>query len=271
MNTRRINARCQKTNCMKTDRAGGTDPRSGARYSSPLVRKTRRRICAVIPVKETSKAKQRLAGAFSRTQRQQLALAMLEDVLAALAATAELASILVVTLDRQAVAIAARYGAEVSSEAAGDGHTAAVAAAALRLDAGGLDMLALPADIPLVQSEDIQHLLAVHTDAVGRRVRGFSIVPSRDERGSNAVLCSPAGAVPLRFGDNSFFPHLAAARACGIEPVVARLPRVALDIDAPDDVALLLATHARSRTHALLGHWRRSGRDAISTFGATSA
>jgi 2-phospho-L-lactate guanylyltransferase len=218
--------------------------------------KTRRKICAVVPVKESSEAKQRLAGVFSRAQRRQLAHAMLEDVLAALAATAELASILVVTLDRAAADLAARYGAQVSDEGAGDGHTAAVAAAALRLDAHGWDMLTVPADIPLVRSEDVQHLLAVHGNAVARGARGFSIVPARDECGSNAVLCSPAGAVPLRFGNNSFLPHLAAAKACGIEPVVVRLPRVALDIDAPDDVALLLATHAPTRTHALLGHWR---------------
>jgi 2-phospho-L-lactate guanylyltransferase len=217
---------------------------------------TRRKICAVVPVKESSKAKQRLAGVLSRAQRQQLAHAMLEDVLAALASTAELASILVVTVDRALADIAARYGAQVLDEGAGDGHTAAVAAAAHRLDADGLDMLTLPADIPLVQSEDIQRLLAAHGDAVEGGARGFSIVPARDECGSNAVLCSPAGAVPLRFGNNSFFPHLAAAKACGIEPIVVHLPRIALDIDAPDDVALLLAMHARTRTHALLGHWR---------------
>jgi len=215
-----------------------------------------RKICAVVPVKESSEAKQRLAGALSRAQRQQLAHAMLEDVLAALAATVELASILVVTVDQGASGIAARYGAEICDQAARDGHTGAVAAAALRLDARGLDMLTVPADIPLVQSKDIRRLLAVHRNAVECGARGFSIVPARDERGSNAVICSPAGAVPLRFGDDSFFPHLAAAKACGIEPVVVRLARVALDIDTPEDVALLLAMPASTRTQALLGHWR---------------
>jgi 2-phospho-L-lactate guanylyltransferase len=239
-------------------------------YMKTYYMKTRRKICAVVPVKDSSEAKQRLAGVLSRAQRQQLAHAMLEDVLAALASTAELASILVVTVDRAAADIAARYGAQVSDEGAGDGHTAAVAAAALRLGSLGLDMLTVPADIPLVQSEDVQHLLAVHGDAVARGTRGFSIVPAWDERGSNAVLCSPAGAVPLRFGDDSFSPHLAAAKACGIEPVVVHLARVALDIDAPDDVARLLAMPARTRTHAMLGQWRDRGKDAVSVFDVTS-
>jgi 2-phospho-L-lactate guanylyltransferase len=86
--------------------------------------------------------------------------------------------------------------------------------------------------------------------------RAFTIVPAHDERGSNAVLCSPAGAVPLRFGEDSFFPHLAAAKARAVEPEVVRLPRIALDIDTPQDLALLLGTPARTCAHALLRRWR---------------
>ena len=77
-----------------------------------------RRICAVVPVKEGAKAKQRLARVLNHGQRRQLAQAMLEDVLRALAATNELASILVVTADRGAAEIATRYRAEISEEAA---------------------------------------------------------------------------------------------------------------------------------------------------------
>src|SRR3974390_3722673 len=62
-----------------------------------------RRVCAVVPVKDARHAKARLAGVLSGAQRTQLAHAMLEDVLIALAATAaDLASILVVTVDRKA-------------------------------------------------------------------------------------------------------------------------------------------------------------------------
>lgn len=211
-------------------------------------------IHAVVPVKDTRQAKQRLAGVLDRAQREELALAMLEDVLAALARVDELAGILVVTADAAAAAIAARYRAAVMDEGAHDGHTGAVAAAARRLTGDG--MLAVPGDIPLLEPDDVRRLISAHREAMRHGGRTFIIAPAHDERGSNAVLCSPAGAVPLRFGEDSFFPHLAAAKARGIEPAVLRLPRIALDIDTPQDLALLLGTHARTRAHVLLRRWR---------------
>jgi 2-phospho-L-lactate/phosphoenolpyruvate guanylyltransferase len=222
-----------------------------------------RKICAVVPVKETGRAKQRLARILSRQQRQLLVQAMFEDVLTALTQTTGLAAILVSTADRGIAAIADSYGARVLEEGATDGHSAAVAAAAARLDAAGYDMLTLPADIPLVHPEDISHLLLVHREATQYESPGFTIVPARDERGSNAVLCSPARAVPLQFGENSFLPHLAAAKGRGIEPVVVKLPRVALDVDTPDDLKLLLQERAPTRTHALLTLWDQARIHAV--------
>ena len=228
------------------------------------------KLCAVVPVKKAGDAKQRLASVLRPSERAQLAHAMLEDVLAALAATTGIASMLVVTADREAAGIAARFGAEVTAEQAQAGHTAAVSHAAARLAGRGLDMLALPADIPLVQPDDIAHLLALHGQAIERGTPLFAIVPARDERGSNAVICSPATAIPLRFGDDSFIAHLAAARARGIEPTIARLPRIALDIDRPDDLAALLAAAASTRTRALLHSWRKNGLAALGAAGARS-
>jgi 2-phospho-L-lactate/phosphoenolpyruvate guanylyltransferase len=215
---------------------------------------TRPIIHAVVPVKDTRQAKQRLAGVLDRAQRQELALAMLEDVLAVLARVDEVAGILVVTADAAAAAIAARYRAGVTEEGAHDGHTGAVAAAARRLVEDG--MLTVPGDIPLLEPDDVRRLISAHREAMRHSSRAFTIVPAHDERGSNAVLCSPARAVPLRFGEDSFFPHLAAAKARAIEPEVVRLPRIALDIDTPQDLALLLGTHAPTRAHVLLRRWR---------------
>jgi 2-phospho-L-lactate guanylyltransferase len=204
-------------------------------------------IWAVVPVKETATAKQRLASALSQPMRTALALAMLEDVLAALAGVRGLAGIMVVTIDETAQLLAQRYGAVISTDACRDGHTAAVMTAAQRLATVGDAMLTIPGDVPLATSAEIERVIDAHRN--GSR---FVIVPARDERGSNAILAAPADAVPLRFGEDSFFPHLAAARNCGLEPAILPLPGIGLDIDTPDDLTAFLAHPSRTQAHALL-------------------
>jgi 2-phospho-L-lactate guanylyltransferase len=216
-------------------------------------------IWAVIPVKETSTAKQRLAPALAAGLRQALALAMLEDVLAALAAVRSLAGRLLVTTDEAAVRLAARYDAICIADGADDGHTGAVMAAAQRLSREGRSgMLTLPGDIPLVTAGEIAQLLAAH-----RPAPSFTIAPSHDEKGSNAILMSPPAAVPLRFGDDSFFPHLAAAEACGIRPTVMRLSGIALDIDNPSDLAHFARLGSRTRA----GLWLADNETALASAG----
>lgn len=200
-------------------------------------------IWAVVPVKDTVAAKTRLAAAVPPYLRPALFLAMLEDVLAALAEAKGLGGLVLVTTDPAAIALARRYGAEYWADGAADGHTGAVMAAAHRLAREGRGgMLTVPGDIPLVTAAEIEQLLAAHKPAPA-----FTIAPSHDEKGSNAVLTSPPDAVPLRFGDDSFFPHLAASRACGIAPTVVHLPGIALDIDNPADLRHFAGLGSRTR------------------------
>ena len=207
---------------------------------------------AVVPVKERVSAKERLAPILRPEARQALALAMLEDVLAAVTAASGIAGILVVTVDAKAGRLAARYGARVIEVGARDGHTGAVTAAARLLAAEGrAGMLTLPADIPLVTPAEIAGVLVAHPPAPS-----FTIVPSHDERGSNAIACSPPDVVPLRFGDDSFYPHLQAAEVCGIRPTVLHLPGIALDIDNAEDVVSFMRTQSSTRAWAVLAEER---------------
>jgi 2-phospho-L-lactate/phosphoenolpyruvate guanylyltransferase len=203
---------------------------------------------AVVPVKERDRAKERLAPLLPPEMRQALALAMLEDVLAALASAVGLAGLLVVTVDPAASRMARQYGARLVEDGARDGHTGAVTAAARLLAAEGwAGMLTVPGDIPLVTASEISRLVAAH-----RPAPSFTIVPSHDEGGSNAIVLSPPDAVPLRFGVDSFFPHLRAAEALGIQPTVLRLPGIALDIDNPEDLAAFALQPSPTRTRAFL-------------------
>ena len=201
----------------------------------------------IVPVKDTRHSKQRLIASLDAHQRRLLALAMLEDVLAAIAPVRDLARCAVVTIDPEATAMAERYGLRVLTEGAGEGHTGSVSAAARLLGREGASgFLTLPGDIPNISTSEVEALLRVHREAPA-----FTIAPSHDELGSNAVACSPVDAVPLRFGTDSYFPHLAAARRTGIEPAVLRLPGIAMDIDTPEDLARFMRQEPRVPTRAL--------------------
>jgi 2-phospho-L-lactate guanylyltransferase len=214
-------------------------------------------IWAVIPVKETTAAKERLADAVPRHLRPGLALAMLEDVLAAVAQARGLAGIAVVTLDPDARALAQRYGARILTDDARGGHTAAVAAAARTLEQEGRSgMLQMPGDIPLVTADEISLLLAMR-----RASPSFTIAPSHDDFGSNAVLVCPPTAVTLSFGDDSFYPHLRAAQACGIKPLIVRQHGIGLDIDRPDDILAFAQLRSRTRAQAFLERHGLTRRD----------
>lgn len=209
----------------------------------------------VIPVKDTRFSKQRLADMLSAGERQALAHAMLEDVLDAVAALRDVVAVALVTVDPFAVSLARRHGFRVIEVGAHDGHTGAVDGGRRVLageGAGGI--LTMPGDIPLVTAAEIGEVVEAHDPA-----RGFTIVPAHDWQGSNAVACSPPEAVALRFGSDSFYPHLEAARLAGIEPRVMEFAGIATDVDTPEDADRLLRVDAarRSRAARLLAefHW----------------
>jgi 2-phospho-L-lactate/phosphoenolpyruvate guanylyltransferase len=206
------------------------------------------RLWAVLPVKDLQQAKERLAGVLSADERLALFGAMVEDVLAALAASEGLAGILMVTRDSKARRLAARYGARVLAEEESRGHTAASSLGARTLAReGAAGMLQVPADIPLITPEDVGALLRAHGQAPA-----VTLAPSRDRRGSNAVVCSPADLLPLSFGEDSFVAHLRRARVLGLEPCVLERPALALDLDTPFDLAAFLAIPSQTRTYAYL-------------------
>jgi len=204
-------------------------------------------VWAAVPVKEFTGAKQRTAAMLSPAQREVLAATMLEDVLAALAGAHRLAGILVNTVDPRAAVLARRYGAHVVTDGARDGHTGAVLGMARLLAAEGRGaLLTLPGDIPRVTAAEVDAVVSSCVPAPS-----FTIVPAHDELGSNAVLCAPPLVMPLRFGDDSYFPHLMMARRHGIEPTIVRLPGIGLDIDHPADLRAFLRARPRVPTRTL--------------------
>lgn len=203
---------------------------------------------AVVPIKDFADAKERLSPVLSPSERRALARAMAEDVLRALLAVPELGGVAAVTRDAEARRLCAGLGVRVLGEARNRGQTAAVMAASRTLEGEGVtDVLTVPGDAPLVLPRDVRSVVAAHGAAPA-----MTIVPARDRKGSNCVVLSPPGCVALKFGENSFYPHLEAARDAGIPPLAVEAPNLALDVDTPDDLELLMGEPTRTRAQEFL-------------------
>ena len=84
-------------------------------------------------------------------------------------------------------------------------------------------------------------------------------MPAADGRGTNAAFRCPADLFALRFGNDSFKPHLAAAQSTGKNCIVLSLPGIALDVDRPDDLQQLVLKDGDGHAQRLARQWDLSG------------
>lgn len=204
----------------------------------------------LVPVKNLANAKQRLSSVLGPEARQELAQAMCADVLETLALWRRRPAVTVVTSDPFAGDFAARFGFEVVADDANPGETGAIEmATAFCRDRGVDHTLVIPADIPLIEISELERIVE------SAPPRGAVLVPDAAGRGTNAALRAPADLFPLRFGNDSFLPHLAAAKATGLPCVVLNLPGIALDVDRPDDLQELAFAGGERRSQRLVRSW----------------
>jgi len=202
----------------------------------------------LIPVKNLSTAKQRLASLLDQPMRTELAQAMLLDVLHAVDnCSAE--HVGVVTTDPYATRLAKEFNFETVVDN-NVSETAAIELATQVCESRGIkSTLVIPGDIPLITSQELDQILK----AAPRE--GSVLVPAADGRGTNAIFRRPAGLFPLRFGNDSFKPHLAAARAADKPCIVLSLPGIALDIDTPLDLQELSEASGDTHAQRLIRKW----------------
>ena len=204
----------------------------------------------LVPVKNLTHAKQRLAPLLDGSARTKLAQAMLFDVLEALAACSNHSEVGLVTSDPFAIEAARHFEFEVITDHSNRSETDAIEMATKFCESRGADYtLVIPGDIPLIQTNELEMIFQAAPS------QGSVLVPSADGRGTNAVWRSPASLFPLRFGNDSFEPHFAAARAAKKPCVVLSLPGIALDVDCPSDLQQLAAAPGDTRAQRLARQW----------------
>jgi 2-phospho-L-lactate guanylyltransferase len=172
---------------------------------------------------------------------------MLHDVLTALHDWENRPQVAVVSSDLYAVRLAGEYAFEVIPDPENPGETGAIEMATrVCLERGAESTLVIPADIPLIRSWELAEILQKAP------AEGSVLVPAADGRGTNAAFRRPANLFPLRFGNDSFKPHLAAAQATGKTCVVLELPGIAVDVDNPEDLRELVERGGETRSQRLV-------------------
>jgi 2-phospho-L-lactate guanylyltransferase len=183
-----------------------------------------------ILARDPAAAKTRLSGVLGQASRADLAVAMLEDVLAA-ASDVTFARHLVVTESELVRGVARSAGAEsfyVSASGTNDAASAAVRQVGRE---GAARVLLLAADLPYLVASDLELLLAEDAPVV--------IAPDRHRRGTNALLLAPPSVISPAFGADSFRAHRELAQRASSHASIVTSRGLAIDIDDPDDLRLL--------------------------------
>jgi len=179
----------------------------------------------IVPLKALDDAKRRLAPVLAPVERRLLAIAMFEDVLAALAGTGGLERPLVVSPDREVWRRADALGCRVVEEHEPGGGLNASLTRAAGDPAAADGLLVVAADLPLATPSALAKVVGA------ARRAPVVVVPSHDGDGSNLLAWRDPAAFRPAFGAGSAARHLA-------EPGAVRLdePGLALDVDTPADL-----------------------------------
>jgi 2-phospho-L-lactate/phosphoenolpyruvate guanylyltransferase len=205
----------------------------------------------LLPVKDLRNAKKRLTDVLMPEERFSLAEAMLADTVRAVQGVRRAEKIFVITNYEPAMQLAEENGWEILREEQQISESHSVDTASKLCEQRGVSgLLRVPLDLPLMQSADIDELLAV-----GCQAPSLIIVPSRDGTGTNAMLRTPPTLFSSHFGNRSFAKHLAEAENSHAQIIVRRNPRLEMDVDDEGDLRALLE-HDLTATET--GRWLRA-------------
>ena len=203
---------------------------------------------AIVPYKGEPSGKSRLAEHLAEDQRKVLSQAMLHDVLGALLGATSLAGVIVSSPTTEAMNDIQSDGVEKfrdQGSTLAEALTQAAKYAMRQFEAKSTFIV--PADIPLIQSGDIDYAISCH--------RQVTIIPDDQEIGTNGLICTPPDAIEYVFDGKSFRPHKEAARNKGIEPRSLRVPSMSHDIDTIYDLRKVLELGSTSQTSEVIRNY----------------
>lgn len=190
---------------------------------------------AIVPVKALRQGKSRLSKVLTEEQRTSLNQKMLKRTLEILSEIDEIDQVLVVSKDPDVLALAHSFKVKTLQENGQPGlNNALEKATAVANVYKANSILILPADLPILCSEDIKKF--IHYSEESPEV---IIAPDRRNEGTNALIVKPTGAIHYQFGENSYQKHLQEAKEKEIPIKTCDLDSIELDLDLPEDLEYL--------------------------------
>ena len=161
-------------------------------------------VVAVVPLKNLKLAKSRLSNILAEGERQELVLAMFDDVLVSLIESPFIEKIFLVA-DKYFNPIA---DVQMITEIKNRGYDEAIIEALKDIRVNQAQaMLILPADLPLVSRDELDTLIRDQEDG------SIRIAGARDQDGTNALVMKPPSLLATSFGVGSFERHKKFAKA----------------------------------------------------------
>jgi 2-phospho-L-lactate/phosphoenolpyruvate guanylyltransferase len=190
----------------------------------------------LIPVNRLDRAKGRLAAVLTQLQREELAIATLTTAWRAAIVASE--KVVVLTADPRVAVILGPNAVVLGESPAAHGLNAQLSYGTedLLRTSPGRSLLILHADLPLATAAAIRDLIAAAPPAPS-----VTVVRSADG-GTNAMLQTNPGQIPLAYGPQSAAKHEAHARVAGFAFTTHHSAELELDLDNPADLTTLLAT-----------------------------
>jgi 2-phospho-L-lactate/phosphoenolpyruvate guanylyltransferase len=187
---------------------------------------------AIVPVKPLRVGKSRLSGVLNQDERADLNRRLLDHTLDTLTAIPEIEQVLVISRDPAALSLAREHGARTVQENGAPKLNVALARATIVVKNYNIrGVLIVPADLPLLTTQDVQAMLER-----AKEPPVVVVAPDRRHQGTNALLVCPVGLIDYEFGPDSFERHCQRAIRADARLEIVDLPSLALDMDLPEDL-----------------------------------
>ncbi|MDY6872640.1 MAG: 2-phospho-L-lactate guanylyltransferase [Chloroflexota bacterium] len=195
---------------------------------------------AIVPVKPLRRGKSRLSAVLSEDERSQLNHQLFVHTIAVLKQAPAVSDILVVSRDSDVLTEARELQVRtVTENGTPELNNALRRASLFSKSFSNEGILIVPADLPLMTPEDV-------SDFLGRRGDPPTVViaPDRRRQGTNLLFTNPADLLVFSYGQESFERHMKLAQHRGAKVEIVENERIALDLDVPEDYALLRSAEA---------------------------